>query len=183
MDRLKELGVVGALAAYPFILAAEALSPWFNIFDNDLSDLGNIAFNGEVAYVFNAGLVVSGALLLAFAVQLSRQAHDRRELVWTAPFAVSSLDLAFVGVLSEDAGVVHWDVSVVFFTMTAVTMLAYSYVSWPLGAPRVGALALVFGILSVAIWFVEWPWTGVAIQETVTSGMSAIWLILVALRL
>jgi hypothetical membrane protein len=66
--------------------------------------------------------------------------------------------------------------------MIVVTMLAYSYVSWPLGSPRIGAVALVFGILSSVIWFLSWPWSGIAIQESVTSGMTAIWLILVAAR-
>jgi hypothetical membrane protein len=64
--------------------------------------------------------------------------------------------------------------------MIVVALLAYGYVSWLLGSPRIGAVALTFGILSSFIWFIRWPWTGVAIQETVTSRMTAIWLLLVA---
>jgi hypothetical membrane protein len=70
----------------------------------------------------------------------------------------------------------------VFFLMIVVAMLAYSYVSWPLGSPRIGAVALAFGILSAFIWFNSWPWSGVAIQESVTSGMTAVWLLLVAFK-
>jgi hypothetical membrane protein len=111
---------------------------------------------------------------------LSRQAQDRRTLVWTLPLVVSAADLAMVGVFSESFGHIHGVVSEIFFLMIVVTLLAYSYVSWPLGSPRIGAVALVFGILSAVIWFVGWPWTGVAIQESVTSGMTAVWLLLVA---
>ena len=41
-------------------------------------------------------------------------------------------------------------------------------------------LALGFGILSAIVWFTGWPWSGVAIQEAVASGMTAVWLLLVA---
>ena len=182
MRRLGKFGVVAALAAYPFILASIALSPWFNLYDDALSDLGNTVSNGWVGYVYDAGLVVAGAMVLSFAALVSWGARDRRVLVWTVPLAVAALDLAMVGVFSESFGAIHGTVSTVFFLMIVVAMLAYSYVSWPLGSPRIGAVALAFGILSAVIWFVSWPWRGVAIQEAVTSGMTAVLLILISLK-
>lgn len=95
---------------------------------------------------------------------------------------IASFDLALVGVFSENTGSIHGVVSEVFFVMMVITMLAFSYVSWPLGSPRIGAVALIFGILSSFIWFIKWPWPGVAIQESITSGMTAIWLLLVAFK-
>ena len=182
MSRLRVLGVVAALAAYPSILASIALSPWFNVYDNALSDLGNTVTNGLVGYLYDAGLILSGALVLTFAALLSGRSSDRKTLVWTIPLVVASFDLAMVGVFSENTGHIQGVVSEVFFLMIVVTMLTYSYVSWPLGAPRIGAVALAFGILSAFIWFYSWPWSGVALQESVTSGMTAVWLILVASR-
>ena len=160
-----------------------AFSPWFNMYNNALSDLGNTVSNGQVGYVYNTGLVVSGALCVSFAVLLSRESPRRLVLLWTVPFTISGLDLALIGIFSENTGQIHGTVSEVFFLMIVVTMLAYSYVSWPLGSPRIGGVALVFGILSAIIWFVTWPWSGVAIQEAVTSGMTAILLLLVATNL
>ena len=183
MSRVRTLGVAAALAAYPFIFVSMALSPWFNIYNNALSDLGNTVSNGQTGYVYDAGLVLAGAMIFSFSALLSRQAHNQKLLVWTLPLMVAAVDLAMVGVFSENTGHIHGEVSEVFFLMIVVTMLAYSYVSWPLGAPRIGAVALVFGILSSIIWFVTWPWAGVAIQESVTSGMTALWLLLVASRL
>lgn len=182
MRSLEKLGIAAALAAYPFILASIALSPWFNIYNNALSDLGNTVSNGQVGYVYDVGLVVAGALVFAFAVLLSRGTSDRRMLVWTLPLMVAAADLAMVGVFSESTGHIHGVVSEVFFLTIVVAMLAYSYVSFPLGEPRTGAAALVFGILSAVIWFATWPWPGVAIQESVTSGMTAVWLLLVATK-
>jgi hypothetical membrane protein len=182
LRKLRILGIVAALAAYPFILASVALSPWFNIYNNALSDLGNTVSNGSVGYVYDAGLVVAGAAIFVFAVLVSRESGDRRTLVWTLPLMISSVDLAMVGIFSESTGHIHGVVSEIFFLMIVVTMLAYSYVSWPLGSPHIGAVALVFGILSSLIWFISWPWSGVAIQEAVTSGMTAVWLLLVASR-
>ena len=172
--------MVGALSAYPFILASIALSPWFSVYNNALSDLGNRVTNGQVGYVYDAGLVVSGLLVLVFVVLASRASNDRKTLAWTVPLMVGAFDLALIGVFSEDTGHIHGTVSEIFFLMIIVAMLAYSYVSWPLESPGTGAVALVFGILSAFVWFYTWPWSGVAIQEAVTSGMTAVWLLLVA---
>ena len=180
MKSIAKFGVVAALAAYPFILVSVALSPWFNIYNNALSDLGNTVSNGSVGYVYDAGLVVAGTMIFLFALFLSRKPSDRKVLVWTIPLMLSSVDLVMVGLFSENTGHIHGVVSEVFFLMIVVTMLGYSYVSWPVGSPRIGAVALVFGILSAVIWFIAWPWAGVAIQESITSGMTAVWLILVA---
>jgi hypothetical membrane protein len=182
MRRVRIVGVAAALAAYPFILASIALSPWFNIYNNALSDLGNTVSNGAVGYVYDLGLVTAGALIITFAVLHSETAGDSRVVVWTGPLTIAAVDLAMVGIFSENTGHIHGVVSEIFFLMIVVTMLAYSYVSYPLGSPRIGAVALIFGILSAIIWFVTWPWSGVAIQESVTSGMTAVWLLLVATK-
>lgn len=182
MRRLGILGAVAALSAYPFILASMALSPWFSMYDNALSDLGNTVSNGRVGYVYDVGLEVAGLLIFVFAVLYSRDEGDRRALVWTLPLMVAAADLALVGVFSENTGSIHGTVSGIFFLMIVVSMLAYSYVSWPLGSPRIGAVALAFGILSALVWLLSFPWSGVAIQESVTSGMTAVWLLLVSFR-
>lgn len=182
MRRLKALGVFAALTAYPFILVSIALSPWFSFYNNALSDLGNLVTNGRVGYVYDSGLILSGGLIVAFAVLYSRESRDRRALIWTVPLTIAAADLALVGMFSESTGHIHGVVSEVFFLMMVVTMLSYSYVSWPLGSPRIGAVALAFGIASAVIWFLTWPWSGVAIQESITSGMTAVWLLLVTSR-
>lgn len=52
-----------------------------------------------------------------------------------------------------------------------------------MGTARTGAIVLVLGILCASIWVVRWPWSGVAIQEIVTSAAAAALVILVSIRL
>lgn len=178
----KILGILGATTAYLFIAISIAVSPWFNFHNNALSDLGNTALYGSTAWVFNAGLILSGLFEASFAISVSYRGASWKYLIWTIPLSFTSIDLALIGVFPENTGGIHLVVSVVFFTLTIVTMFIYSYASWPLGTPAIGAVALALGFLSATIWLVRWPWKGVAIQETLTSAMASLWLILVCLR-
>jgi len=178
----KILGILSAIVAYPFIVLSIAISPWFNLFDNALSDLGNVAQQGGTAWIYNVGLMLTGLFATLFAIIASVQHPLLRYRVWTMPLTATGIDLALIGFFPENAGRIHGLVSVIFFALIAITMLIYSYSSWPLGSPRIGALALAFGIACPIVWFVEWPWHGVAIQETITATMMAIWLILVSLN-
>lgn len=190
------LGVASALTLGLAILASLALSPWFSYNNTSLSELGNTQTNGSVAFVFDVGLGLAGLLMLAFAVLVSSRTPDHRVLVWTVPLAVTAIALAMVGVFPENTpGSVHRVVSGVLFLMISITMLTYGFLSWALGSRRVGSMALVFGLLDAFIWVTTWPWSGVvnqwsvwpwpevAIQELLTAGMLATWLIIVALRL
>ena len=90
-----------------------------------------------------------------------------------------SVDLALIGFFPENTGWTHFLVSVILFSLMVVTMLVYSYCSWPLGSPRIGAISLAFGIATAIIWFVRWPWLGVAIQETLSCLMTSVWILMV----
>jgi hypothetical protein len=79
--------------------------------------------------------------------------------------------------------------------MIAITMLAYGFLSWSHGFPRVGSIALFFGLFTAFIWVTTWPcsgvlnqwsvwpWPEVAIQELLTAGMLPTWLVIVALKM
>ncbi len=190
------LGVASALTLDLAILAAIALSPWFNFYNNELSDLGNTQTNGTVAYVFDVGLVVAGLLMFAFATLISYRTRGRTVLVWTIPLAVTALDLAMVGAFPENVpGSIHRVVSGVLFLMITIAMLSYGFSSRSLGSPRVQSMALVFGLFNAFIWVTTWPWSGVvnqwsvwpwggvAIQESLTAAMLTTWLVVVALKM
>lgn len=174
MTSLKLLGILGATAAYFFIIISILASPWFSFYNNALSDLGNAVTHASTSWIFNLGLILSGLLEVSFATLLSVKHASWKYLLWSIPLVVAGGDLAMIGVFSENVGRMHLVVSVVFFLSMILTMLLYSFVSWPLGSPRVGMLALVFGVASTVVWFVKWPWNGVAIQETITSIMGSI---------
>lgn len=180
--RYKILGLLSAFMAYPFIAVSIALSPWFNIYDNALSDLGNVARNGTIALIYNSGLILTGSFATLLAIVVSVQHPSWKYHSWTMPLMATGLSLSLIGFFPEDAGRMHGLVSMLFFGLIAITMLIYSYSSWPLGSPRAGAVALTFGIACPIVWLIEWPWHGVAIQETLTSAMMTVWLIMVSLR-
>jgi hypothetical membrane protein len=181
MKLYRLVGPIGAVVAYPFIIVSILLSPWFNFYDNALSDLGNMTLNGPVALVYNSGLVLSGALVASFAFLVSVKNRSWKYLCWSILLTVAGADLALIGIFPEDAGKIHGLVSEIFFVSIILVMLIYSYCSWPLGSPIAGAIALAFSIASAITWVVSWPWRGVAIQETITSLMAAIWLIILSL--
>jgi hypothetical membrane protein len=182
MNLCKVLGIFGAVVAYPFIFLSIALSPWFSFYENALSDLGNLAMNGFTALIYNTGMVLSGLTVTLFGIALSMRHHSWKYLAWGLPLVVAGFDLALIGIFPEDAGIVHGQVSVIFFASIAIVLLLYSYFSWPLGTPKIGAVSLALGIASPLIWFVDWPWNGVAIQETITSAFAAAWLVMVSLN-
>lgn len=112
---------------------------------------------------------------------LSRdERYSWKYIVWTLPLALASIDLALIGVFNESFGAIHLVVSVIFFFLTAVTLLLYSYVSFPLGAPKTGAVSLVLGIVCAAVWVARFPWQGVAIQETATSLAFAVFVVIIS---
>lgn len=178
----KLLGVLGAVIAYPFIVVSIALSPWFSFYDNALSDLGNIALNGSVAFVYNLGLILSGSLVAMLASLICMKHRSWKYLCWSVLLTIAGVDLALIGVFTEDSGRIHGLVSEIFFMSIILVMLIYGFCSWPLGSPIPRAIALAFSIAPAIVWIVRWPWHGVAIQETITSLMATIWLIILSLH-
>jgi len=176
------VGALSAVAAYPFIVASIVLSPWFDFYNNALSDLGNTALNGSTAWIFNSGLIISGTLLACFGVLMSLRHRSREYLSWTIPTTAAGIDLALVGIFPENAGLMHFVVAVILFSLMAVIMLVYSYYSRRLGSPRIGVVSLAFGIAIAVTWFIGWPWHGVAIQEVISCLMTSAWLLLVSGR-
>jgi hypothetical membrane protein len=182
MRTVNILGIVGATIGYPLIAITILLSSWFNFYDNALSDLGNLEINMPVAELFNISLIMTGVLISIFGGTILFQHHSWKYIIWTIPLTIAGIELSLIGGFPENVGNLHYIFSVAFFATTVITLLVYSYSSWPLGTPKIGALALLFGITSAFIWFVEWPWKGVAIQETISAIFASIWLILVSIR-
>jgi len=179
--------VAAVVIAYCSITIAILVSPWFSWFGNALSDLGNTSsvrnISSGAAWIFDSGLILSGMLSTLFSILLSKdERFSWKYLIWTIPLAVASIDLAMIGVFNESFGEIHVIVSVIFFFFTALALLTYSYVSFPIGTPKTGAIALILGILCAVMWVARWPWQGVAIQETVTSLASSVFVATIAMN-
>jgi hypothetical membrane protein len=92
------LAIAAVVVAYVLIATAVLMSPWFNWYNNALSDLGNSAAQRNIVsgadWVFNTGLIMAGALTTVFGVQLSRESEfSWKYLIWTIPLTIASVDL------------------------------------------------------------------------------------------
>jgi hypothetical membrane protein len=177
------IGIAGAVVAYGMIALAISVSPWFSWYNNALSDLGNTALHPSTALVFDSGLASAGVLMTFFGILLSKNNISWKFLVWSIPLTISSIDLTLIGIFNESFGAIHLVVSEIFFVSIALTLFLFSYVSFPIGMPRLGALSLIFGVLSSLVWIARFPWQGVAIQETVTSALAALFVIIIGCKL
>lgn len=123
------------------ILIAIALSPWFSIWDNALSDLGH-ALKSSVAPLFNLALVVGGVLLIVLALKYmySYYSKIRAIILLYAGFV-----LVLVGVYDEVYGFLHFIVSVLFFLGIIAYLIA-------IGIEEKSPYPVIVAVLQLIMW-------------------------------
>ncbi len=152
--------VAAPLAA---IAVAAALSGWFDVFSNALSDLGH-ATRSAVAPVFNTGLSLGGLLMSIVAVKLL----TRLSKTLAAILALDGYALILVAVFDEVYGRLHFAVSVLFFALLGAAVLYYGFASKS-AKLRIAALALFTAAL--ASWIAHLAYKtprGAAVPELVS---------------
>ena len=153
------LGIVGVVIPLVFIGTAILYSPWFNIANNALSDLGH-AMRSSVAPIFNLGLCLGGFIVGIHAVYYMIDVDKLFGLLLTS----SGFNLILIAVFDEVYGTLHFIVSIIFFLMLAVFLVVYS-----IRFRSVTAIAAV--IISLVIWFLHFVCgipRGAAIPELVS---------------
>ncbi|MFW9795066.1 MAG: DUF998 domain-containing protein [Candidatus Thorarchaeota archaeon] len=180
------MGIVGPLFALASITIAILLSlSWFTWDGNALSDLGNYDNGLPAAIVFNVGLVITGFLLLAFTYCFTRAITDLPTKIGLIPFFIALVFLILIGVLSENAGPVHYYVSVGFFG-------SFPFAMWFVGLVWLrfrnlwwfSIISVLLPFFSIYMW-VGWYggmfpfWIGNAIPEITTAftGIGWLWII------
>jgi hypothetical membrane protein len=180
------LGIIGPLVALSAIAIAIILSlSWFTWEGNALSDLGNYNNGLPAAIVFNVGLVLTGILLLIFTYNFTRSITDLPTKIGLIPFFIALSFLIGIGVLSENAGSIHFTVSVGFFG-------SFPFAMWFVGIGFLrfrklwwfSLVSIVLPFFSIYMWN-SWfggvfpLWTGNAIPEITTAltGIGWLWII------
>jgi hypothetical membrane protein len=177
------LGIISPLIALASIAVAITLSlSWFTWEGNALSDLGNYNNGLPAAIIFNSGLVLTGLLLLIFSYAFVRAISDMPTKIGMIPFFIALIFLILIGVLSENAGSIHFTVSLGFF-------LSFPFAMWFVGLGWLrfrklwwfSVISILVPFFSIYMW-VGWYggifpfWTGNAIPE-ITTALTAIgWL-------
>ncbi|RLF22802.1 MAG: hypothetical protein DRN15_08020 [Thermoprotei archaeon] len=162
------------LAPLMCIFIAIILSPWFNIFENALSDLGH-ATRSVVAPLFNLGLSLGGFIIGMHAV---RYVFPRARIIGLGLVA-TGYSLILVALFDEVYGTLHFIVSVVLFISLAIMLLLFTIHErslWPL-------LCLIIGIIAWAMHFVMEIPRGAAIPELVSILMVMPWYIKLLIEL
>lgn len=158
-------GLCGLLApplSWAIILASIAVNPWFRWRDHALSHLGSPA--GAIPALFNAGLILTGALGLLMAAGLGGLATDLRGRLGRVLLAVALGSLIGVGIFPwpyppgtplasapfTPAAVAHTATAAAFFVLTPVSLIlagrSQALRKEPLGRP-----ILVLGVGSLAV--------------------------------
>ena len=157
--RFEPTGVAcGVMAPIWFVvlyLAAMRMDRGYAFYRDYLSDLGV----GRGALAFNAAVVGAGAMTVAFAALGLAPAlrRDRASRGGPLMLAVGGAFLVCIGVFTEDAGPIHYVVSVGFFMSVLVALLLLAIALWrtralgrvvatvTTGALALGAAMLLWG--------------------------------------
>jgi hypothetical membrane protein len=153
-------GVVGPLIAYVSIGVSIALSPWFSWRTNALSDLGHAVKSG-VAPIYNFGLLLTGFLIMIYAVTAMR-GYAR----WTShSLAISAFMLQLVATFDEVYGPLHSAVSVLFFVSLGPTSVLYAIER----KSSLAVIGFIIGLLSWIFYGARIYSAGVAVPETIST--------------
>jgi hypothetical membrane protein len=138
-----------ASIAIPLICIAISisLSPWFNIINNALSDLG-YATESSVAPIFNFGLSLGGSLIIITATIIIA----RMSKAMAVSMMLTGYGLILVAVFDEvynRFGRLHFWISTIFFVFMSLSMIIYSIITRN-NIKRVSAVILLI------IGFISW---------------------------
>lgn len=157
-------GITGVLIVYPLILLAILYYPNFSWFDNALSDLG---VSGVSAIIFNTTLLLAGALLFIFSLGLLNYIKGYTAKLGSLLLLAAAVFLAAIGLFPETYGKIHFYVSVAFFVLIVLSLLALGSALILQSSTLSGILTLVGALIAALIWIL--PWKGVAIPEAIAS--------------
>ena len=160
-------GLGAPLLAGFAIWRAISLAPSFSWQHNWLSDLG--VMDGPAIW-FNTGLVLAGIgflfLLAGMQDYLPARRAYRTSLIILGASAVS---LMGVGVFSEDAGRIHYYVSVLFFSLAGIGFIALGISEWAAGVRTRGFAIAALGAGVAVSWAIPWPGTAGALPEAASA--------------
>lgn len=185
MPRYTKIGFFAPLIALTTIAVSILLAPGFDWIENALSDLGNYTtfflspYKLVSAIVFNAGLIITGLLMLLYTIWFLRWTKDAPTKIGIIPLLISLIFLIAIGVCSENCPL-HYEVSVGFF-------LTFPFAMWLIGIgwlrfPELRwfcVLSIILPFLSVIMWADYLNGTSMwqqAVPEIITAFSAIVWL-------
>ena len=189
-------GIASPIIGILMVLLSIYFSPWFSWQENALSDLGVEQSGGtQIAiYLFNIGMIIAGSLIALFVV-LTRSilASNRRNKIAYAILFIGGINLALVGIFTENIPMVHRTVALMYFVTTPISLMIIgsgkiasdrTFGLFSIGAGAVALvviLGLVFSTLGIPIGEI-YP-EGAAIPEFIEAVILGIWIGIAGIRI
>ena len=198
-DRSIRLGGIAGIASpvigILMVFLSIYFSPWFVWESNALSDLGVEQAGGtQIAiYLFNIGMIIAGSLIALFVV-LTRSIlpSNRRNKIAYAILFIGGINLALIGIFTENFPIIHRTVATMYFVTTPISLMiigsgkiasdrAFGIFSIGAGA---AALVVILGLIlsMVGISVGEIYPEGAAIPEIVEAIILGLWVGIAGIR-
>ena len=189
-------GIASPIIGILMVLLSIYFSPWFSWQENALSDLGVEQAGGtQIAiYLFNIGMIIAGSLIALFVV-LTRSIlpSNRRNKIAYAILFIGGINLALVGIFTENFPMIHQTVALMYFVTTPISLMIIgsgkiasdrTFGLFSIGAGAIALvviLGLVFSILGMSIGEI-YP-EGAAIPEFIEAVILGMWIGIAGIRI
>ena len=198
-DRSIRLGGIAGIASpvigILMVFLAIYFSQWFVWESNALSDLGVEQAGGtQIAiYLFNIGMIIAGSLIALFVV-LTRSIlpSNRRNKIAYAILFIGGINLALIGIFTENFPMIHRTVAMMYFVTTPISLMIIgsgkiasdrAFGIFSIGAGAVALVVILGLILSmVGISVGEIYPEGAAIPEIVEAIILGLWVGIAGIR-
>ncbi len=172
-------GIAGPAIFTIGYIAAVLTTPGYRIGGQWVSDLGV----SPGAVYFNGGVIIAGLLAIPFAFGLLSSLRPQKiGYAASAVMILAAASLIGVGIFTEDAGPLHWMVSVSFFSLLFLALLLFS-ISFHLSSLYRPTFSVFTGLMVVTGLIVGMIDGAGPFSEVVTVFIAVIWSITVASRL
>ncbi len=131
------LALLSPIIGLGLVFTSIAISPWFNLWENALSDLGRMG--KPSATIFNLGLASSG-FLMSSTLLIPCLDNKRKVILFLTGYF-----LVLIGVYNESYGSIHFIVSVLFF----IGLMTYLFIT---GIYDRSILRIITGLSHLAVW-------------------------------
>jgi len=152
---LRYSGVVAAVVAWIVIFTCISLNPWFIFTEHAFSDLG--APDANMPWIYNYGLILTGAVMLLYSVYQVEKAENNIEAVGGGFTFIAGLFLMLIGLFPSGTRP-HTFVSTWFFLQADMAILTWGLGLIRRGEKRYSYIFVAMGIISPLIGFlIDWP--------------------------
>jgi hypothetical membrane protein len=140
------LGIIGWAIAWIAIIVSIILSPWWDIWTGNLSQLGSV--ERPFSYVYNTGLTIAGLIFGLYSISLMDITKSRVGALASGIFLIASVHLVGVAIFASQPDV-HTFSSGEFFGLTSLAIIFY-------GIALLSDRYWKHGALSLSLFVIGW---------------------------